>query len=373
MNDVKKKLKEAAAKQEIHDLKDSILQSVDTSKVIMAQPKPIRRTLFVSNVLVTAGIATACILLGVGIGFLAFDNNSNGKEAKPTEPFPVVIDESSFSEMSSGDSASEANALFDEMIIKLDFAFSQDTYNMVSIAHSFKNISYDEVVLPGEDKHMTVSEETALVNDLNSYIYNLEDMLGICAKTSCTKSTNTNVTYDYEEIMKVVSPYYNYDVYVTETPIEEKNIGETNYKLKSNIEGIIVYDTFSYSYLGNKRFENDKTTFNMSIKLDENTSVDVEEIYKLDLHEYRYTYKDNESNILKKIIIKEVIDKETNALKKIEYNNGYTGLTIESDEQKEGSIYCELKGRDNETLTMTKLDDGTYNYQFKNSGNIYTK
>ena len=139
--------------------------------------------------------------------------------------------------------------------------------------------------------------------------------------------------------------------------------------MNSFIQGLITYDSKSYEYDGIKVYKNETTTFNMAIEFDDFKTT-LEEIYKVDLNEFRYNFYDNDTNLLKSINVKQKLDKTNGNTKEIQYSNTYTQLVIKADGQTEGSILCEIKGRNNDSLTITKNGD-TYQYKFKNSGNLY--
>lgn len=372
---IKNMLKEKANKQEINDLQKEILAKVDTSKVLDEPIIAPRRSVKWVPIFAGAFALVAAFTLGISIPFMTNGfNNSKDNITNVVETgtgIPKTTEENITGNNTNViDTDTEANVTIDEMKTYLSKMENQQSYNIINVASSFANLNFNEVTLDDVSKKMTVLEEKALVNDLSSYIYNIEEMLGIKNAPTCNRSNNTNTSYDYNDKIVVSSNDSNYIIYLTEEIISEKNINKVNYKVNSAINGIININDSNYSFVGTYSYKDNVFEYNTRVILDENTYVEVNEKFKNKPNDKEniFTYNYYQNNELKKSII---VDQNLNSdysTKSLKFKNSYTdigSITVDNE-----NIICKIQSRDGEILTITN-DNGGYTYTFKNSTNKY--
>ena len=357
---IKNKLKDLANKQEINDLHENIISKVDTSKVL-DDPLiiPTRRFRLFPLIL---GAASFVMVFAIGLAIPFMVNGVNTKPAQtniPTEPVvtnpptETMVDEFDFSVLT----------------IKpqnfLNTMESQEAYNIVNVVNTFNNITFSNVSLDTAEKpHMTESEEIELVNDINNNISNIEYMLGLKASPSCISSENTNTKYDYATLVDVKE----------EVVVEEKNIGEINYKSNKDYDGIIVSGNNEYSFSGSLRLTKNAFEYNTTVIIDNNKYVKVYEKFGTRENEFIYNYYDKSDveNIKTKTITINQLLNEDGTTKKVSFENLYTDLDyIRNGENN--YLSCKIKSRDSEMLSINLVDGNKYEYRFKNSDNTYLK
>ena len=374
---IKNMLKEKANKQEINDLQKEILAKVDTSKVLDEPIIAPRRSVKWAPIFAGAFALVAVFALGISIPYMTNGfNNSKDNITNVVETgtgTPKTTEENVTGNNTNTnviDIDTEANVTIDEMQTYLSKMENQQSYNIINVASSFANLNFDEVTLDDVSKKMTVSEEKALVNDLSSYMYNIEEMLGIKNAPTCNRSKNTNTSYDYNDKIVVSSNDSNYIIYLTEEIISEKNINKVNYKVNSAINGIININDSNYSFVGTYSYKDNVFEYNTKVILDENTYVEVNERFKNKPNDKEniFTYNYYQNNELKKSII---VDQNLNSdysTKSLKFKNSYTyigSITVDNE-----NIICKIQSRDGEILTITN-DNGGYTYTFKKSNNKY--
>ena len=374
---IKNMLKEKANKQEINDLQKEILAKVDTSKVLDEPIIAPRRSVKWAPIFAGAFALVAVFALGISIPYMTNGfNNSKDNITNVVETgtgTPKTTEENITGNNTNTnviDTDTEANVTIDEMQTYLSKMENQQSYNIINVASSFANLNFDEVTLDDVSKKMTVSEEKALVNDLSSYMYNIEEMLGIKNAPTCNRSNNTNTSYDYNDKIVVSSNDSNYIIYLTEEIISEKNINKVNYKVNSAINGIININDSNYSFVGTYSYKDNVFEYNTKVILDENTYVEANEKFKNKPNDKEniFTYNYYQNNELKKSII---VDQNLNSdysTKSLKFKNSYTdigSITVDNE-----NIICKIQSRDGEILTITN-DNGGYTYTFKKSNNKY--
>ncbi len=358
-NNVKDMLKQMSDEQEIHDIQDNILKNVDMNKVrpqVYVKESHPKRFLLLTNIFSALAAAMVVVLVVLIINLNTPNNQDNLDETNNTVTADDVFENN--------------YVVFTTYLEKM---LKQEAYNIINIGPSIGNINFNEVVLDDKSNpRMTVSEEEALADDMNSMIYNIEEMLGI-ASIECTKDDNSNNLYpDYENVISVTGPLSQYKMYFTETSISAKNVGETNFKEKSNITGVLAVNGNSYQFDGQKEYKNSKTTYTTKIKLN-NYSIVVNEVFGKDNNEFTYTFfNESDSSILKTIYIKQIFDDNGN-VKSLKFKNQYTSINIEKKNVSNDSpLVFKIDSRQSDTLTVTK-ENNQYKYEFENSSNVYTK
>ena len=348
MNDIKKKLIMASENQKINDLSSKIIDKVDTSRVIIkpkAQKKKIPYYFIGKLAIFSAGVA-GILMLGISFGKINDKNNNN-----------IGIEESQFD--------------IDEVTLNtyLDKIETQETYNIVNIAHAIENINIFDVE-EGLDKNLTKSQEEALVNDINQYIYNIEDMRGLTPKVECISTNNLDINYNYSDKITINSPYYSYNLYITERIIEESNVGEATYKSNSIIEGVIVIGEKEYSIIGTKIIKNGTIEYTNKIIIDNDNYINVKELFKEKLNDKdnEFTYEYHIGNKTKTITVTQKRDLDGNTTK-IHFDNGYNKIE-DIYNNEENYLACKIKSSNSDILYINKNLD-TFSYKFKNSGNEY--
>lgn len=361
MKNIKQMLKKMSDEQEIHDIQDNILKNVDMNKVrheTYVKPVHPRRFILISNI--ASAFAAAMLVVLIVLIIRSNDNNE-----KPFGNENTV-------ENGNNNSEFESNYMvFNQYLQKM---VKQEAYNIINIVPTIGNISHREVTLNTESKAMTDSEMDEIVDDLNSQIYNVEEMLGI---TSILCESGVNPYYgvngnqfsNYENKISVSGPLNPYHLYFTEIGKEDKNIGMSNFKSKSKIEGLIDTGSDTYSFTGNKEYKNSKTTYSTIVNSGE-YMISVKEVFGTDSNEFTYAFTKNDV-AFKSIYIEQKFDDDGN-VRALAFKNQYTSLNVEKKTVTSDSIVFKIDSRNSDTLTVTKTNTG-YKYKFKNSGKEYTK
>lgn len=370
-NDIKNMLKAAANKQNIHDLDKEIINKVDTSKVVIAQKKPTRK-LRVFGYSFT-GIACASMAVAIGIGVGLSINKNNNQAYTPNnddidEPLPYV---------SSGDT-----------ITYLESVEKQEFYNLVNIANSLETFKNYDVLQKTASKELNEEEEKAIANNINAYVYNIEDMLGIL-ETECKTISNPDKSkYAYDNklvvsVLKAEEVLQTYTAYYTENIINKKTIKGTDeiYKLDASTEGVIVVGEYEYKFVGTEKISNQKITFTTSIEIEESKSVTVQETFAEKGNEYKYSFYEADS-LKKEVLIvesldenKEVVEVETNFIwvngnYDSKSNNENDDNKVEVDFILSGeTLVGKFKSKNNNEVTVTE-SDLEFIYTYKNSTNF---
>ena len=370
-NDIKNMLKAAANKQNIHDLDKEIINKVDTSKVVIAQKKPTRK-LRVFGYSFT-GIACASMAVAIGIGVGLSINKNNNQAYTPNnddidEPLPYV---------SSGDT-----------IKYLESVEKQEFYNLVNIANSLETFKNYDVLQKTASKELNEEEEKAIANNINAYVYNIEDMLGIL-ETECKTISNPDKSkYAYDNklvvsVLKAEEVLQTYTAYYTENIINKKTIKGTDeiYKLDASTEGVIVVGEYEYKFVGTEKISNQKITFTTSIEIEESKSVTVQETFAEKGNEYKYSFYEADS-LKKEVLIvesldenKEVVEVETNFIwvngnYDSKSNNENDDNKVEVDFILSGeTLVGKFKSKNNNEVTVTE-SDFEFIYTYKNSTNF---
>ena len=362
--DIKAILKAAANKQEINDLTDKIITSVDTSKIEYSRESiKAPKRIFNFFPLMIAGIATAVLVitLSVSIGIM---NNNNSNTVEPSNP--VV--------------PSEPIVEYEEITLnKLESFYAQftvnDAPNMINIVNTFNNVSFvkPENVQSG---NLSVEMEESVVNDVNIFVHNIEDMLGYL-NTSSTLVASTN--QEYNNLINVTNNNYTYKIFYNEKLKEEKNVDKSNYKYRAELDGKVVIGNNEYSFTGEKRIKNSKLIYTTNITLAKDKAVSVEEIFTINQDftinykefEFRYSYKYGED--IKNVRMTQKFG-ENKTIKEIrfvanEFESNEVKMTIKLQEGY--YIKATIDSRKDD-LYITKTDEG-YSYKFKNSNNEYKK
>ena len=359
--DIKAIIKAAANKQEINDLTDKIIASVDTSKIEYSRESikaPKRKFNFFP--LMIAGLATAVLVVTISIS-IGIMNNNNSNTVDPNLPTDPIVE-------------------YEEITLnKLESFYAQftveDAPNMINIVNTFNNVSFvnPENVQPG---NLSVEMEESVVNDVNLFVYNIEDMLGYL-NTSSTLVASTNPDYIY--LINVLNNNYNYQIFYNETLIEEKNVDKSNYKYKAELTGKVVSGNNEYSFTGEKRIKNSKLIYTTVITLAEDKKVSVEEYFTINQDftinykefEFRYLYQYGDDS--KNARITQKFD-ENQATKEILFRaneNAFNEVKLTIKPQADYYIRASISSR-NDDLYISKANN-EYTYKFKNSNNEYKK
>jgi hypothetical protein len=372
-NDIKNMLKAAANKQNIHDLDKEIINKVDTSKVVIAQKKPTRKLRVFGYSFTGIACASMAVAIGIGVGLSINKNNNNQAYTSNNddidEPLPYV---------SSGDT-----------ITYLESVEKQEFYNLVNIANSLETFKNYDVLQKTASKELSVGEEKAIANNINAYVYNIEDMLGIL-ETECKTISNPDKSkYAYDNklvvsVLKAEEVLQTYTAYYTETIINKKTIKGTNdiYKLDASTTGVIVVGEYEYKFVGTEKISNQKITFTTSIEIDESKSVTVQETFAEKGNEYKYSFYEADS-LKKEVLIvesldenKEVVEVETNF---VWVNGNYDSKSnTENDDNKVEvdfilsgeTLVGKFKSKNNNEVTVTE-SDLEFIYTYKNSTESY--
>ena len=361
--DIKAILKAAANKQEINDLTDKIIANVDTSKIEYSRESikaPKRKFNFFP--LMIAGIATAVLVitLSISIGIMN-TNNSNTVNPNPTLPTEPVVE-------------------YEEITLnKLETFYAQftvnDAPNMINIVNTFNNVSFikPDSVATGQLKP---DMEESIVNDVDLFLYNIEDMLGkINTESKLVSSTDTN----YKYLINVSNQNYTYKIFYNETLTEEKNVDKSNYKYKADLVGKVVIGNNEYSFIGEKRIKNSKLVYTTNITLATNKTVSVEEIFTINsdftinynLFEFRYLYSYGTNTKNVRMTQRFDADKNVKEIRFVANESEINEVKMTIKPQTDYYIKASIDSR-NDDLYVTKNND-QYTYRFKNSNNEYTK
>ena len=369
MNKIKEKLINASNKQEIHDLSSNIINKVDTSKVLVPTDAVRRKPRWVP-VLLSAIPLTAVFLLGLSIPFITngVKNNNGknpGKTVDPITPIETVDDSIDFSNIS-----------YEEAMEFMSMMESHDVYNIITAANTFDKLTYDNVILDDASKpRMTESEENQLVNDISLYMPTIEAMFGLREEPTCIKKNNNNESFEYSKKIEVRAKDFNYDIYLDEIILGEKNVGEANYKSDSSVNGVVVIEASEYEFNGTFKYVETKTNkyfeYVNVVTLSNNRTVKVKEVFKKDRCEYTYTYSDDINNIDREIFIEQKIDLETSETREVSFKNGYTSVGSIKQTEKD-YLRCKIQSRDSDYIIVSK-DEDSYKYVFNNSKNEYLK
>lgn len=376
--DLKSMIKKLSDEQEIHDIQNDILKNVDMNKVrnqsFVKNPHP-KRFILLTNMF--SAFAAAMIVVLV---VLIINSNNKPEENKPIDSPIVDNNTSGDNNTTLPETKFEDNLLMFSQY--LESMQKQEAYNMINVVPSFGKFTFNEVTL-SDDKSLTESEMVALANDLNSQIYNIEEMLGL---TSIDCILNENQYYgvdesnykDYENVISVTGPLSSYHLYFNEIDVTSKNIGKTNFKSKSNIYGVIDSETSIVSFEGQREYKNEKTTYLTKVELN-GITIYVEEVFGENENEFLYTfYKDN---LVKNIYIRQRFYADGNM--KLDFKVIHTrNINDEDDLSKSTSIEVQTKNIENnnsiefkfdsrsgETLTVTK-NETNYTYKFGNGKEI---
>ena len=353
-NNIKQMLKDASNKQQINDISKSIIENVNKEKVLLEpkiESKPKRSML----PFMFAGFATAGVLALVLVSTLIMNKDNSRPTEAPAEPITVI----DFTDVES-----------ETVKAAMSRIQSQEAYNIINVCHTFNNISFTDVEKT-PTKYLTVELENSIVNDLDVYMYNIEDMFSLVMSES-TVSKNTNTNYLFDNDLSVTSSYYNYHTYFSEEVIEKKNEGEDNYKEKTSLDGIIDIDNTTYDFECIKTIKNSELRHNSKISLDETKYVTVEEIFGQGFNEFRYNYYYDD--LKKDVLIRESLDSDFNT-KQIDFkanigkNNEVKMHLYKNDNYY---LFAKLDSREKEELYITK-ESNQFTYEFKNSKNKYTK
>lgn len=344
MNNVKAKLLNAASKQEIHDNSLEIIKKVDTSKVIVA-PEKQRKRRFSFVPLSFVGAACAVIALFTGVALYTVKDKKTTNNSSSLADSTLVID--------------------DEFITE---TYVQEVCTLVNIAQSIETLTYDNVEIDTTSKRLTNSEEQALVNDVNMCVKNIEGMLGDIERINGKVVENKNAAYSYKYDMEISISNFEYHLYYDESIIEEKNVGQDNYKCNAVINGLVVTSTNDYSFTGSKIIKNGVLEYATRLIINENEYIILNERYSSSENEYTYEYfKNNES--LKYIHMEQEMT-EDGKTKEIKFNNKWDKTVIKSGQ--DNYIDIKIKGRDGDYLYIDIVGT-TYKYTFKNSEHEFFK
>ncbi len=357
-NDIKKMLKKLSEDQEIHDIQKLILDNVDKTKVL--NPEPVRKPLaprkrrFVFPVLMGA-LATAAFVVTFVLAF-NFKNNT-----------PIIYDDVNFE---------FAEAYYSNFT-------TIDADNMINIVNTFNNISYVEVpdTTVSEKKHnLTPELEESIVNDVDAYRYNLEEMLGKITPNH-TQSLNENPNYNYKKVIDVTNGNYEHHIYFTENILEVIESDESSFRYKSELNGVIVSGSNQYTFTGIKRIKRTRLSYELTINIDDNNYVEVKEQYDInsDLtinyktfnYDYIYHSNDNVKNV--RIEQKFNDDKSTKEISFVANEGKSNEVKMTFKPKDDYYMYSSIKSRESEELYITKNDNNSYTYKFRNSKNEYTR
>ena len=379
---IKFMLKEAANKQEISNLQEQILNNVDVTK-IERQPKSVAlpKKKFNFFPLLLAGLSTVVLVitLSISIGIMN-SSNSNSPITPPSGPGAGEIPTEPEEPITYEDINMTTLATFYSTFTK------NDAPNMINIVNTFNNISYVKVDgrTTENDKKLKPDMEESIVNDVNPYLYNIEEMLGL-ATTNVESKANTNQNYAFENVIEVTNQNYKYYIYYTEKLTEVKNVDASNYKYKADLTGKVVVGNDEYAFTGEKRIKNSNLIYTTNIVISENESVEVKETFpiKADFsinygtnsksakHEFRYLYTNGENT--KAFEIDQVY--KNNKIDNVRFTanrNEINEFKMTIAKSKTNYITGDFDGRDKDSVEIAKTTNG-YSYTFKNSGNSYNK
>ncbi|MBQ7641955.1 MAG: hypothetical protein IJS83_05745 [Acholeplasmatales bacterium] len=369
---IKNELKNLASKQEIHDLQSNILNKVDTSKVLNDSFVERKRSIKLVPILAGAFALLLVFGLGISIPFITNSLNSNKPvETKPIETTPITnpITENVTSNDSPIDFSSYSTEYVNHYFSAME---TQEVHNIINVAGMLQSVTFDSVTLDTSTKpKMTVSEETAIVNDLNNYIPNIEVMLGMRASSLISKEKIDE--NDYSNKISVKCLPLDYVIYYNEEVIEEKNINEVNYKSNSIIQGVINCGSNNYKFSGTFRLTKTAFEYETKVELNSNKYVIVKEQFKSCENIFKYSFFDknvNKTESIKEIIVDQKLN-DDGTTREIDFQNAYTKLAC-IEPNKNGYIICKVKSRNGDSITIDK-EVNKYIYTFKNSNNEYER
>lgn len=369
MNQIKNKLKNLANKQEIHDLSNDIINSVDKSKV-KANTPVVKSPKYIFRFIPLLAASAAVVALMVGFSVSSIGNNPVNNQAN----IPTNIPYNPNNPINNGGDVTttiKTINLYEDTLEAVEFVKKseiQSTYKLANIATSISNVTFDTVAL-SDSKQLIVAEEEAIVNDVYAFIYNLEYMLGLSEVAVSDKNNNTSADYNYKYDTLVNTPYYDYHIYYDEELIEEVETS-SNYKSKTVMNGILKFAETEYNLSTTQVIKNSIVEYNTSLKLDQNSFVTITEKYGLGENIFTYVY--SKDDLTKTITIKQNLDTEGNT-KQINFNIGLINHEDIKMEIKPTNdvILCKIKGRD-DNLSISK-ENNNYIFKFNKSTNIYQK
>ena len=388
-NNIKMMLKDAASRQEISNLQEQILNNVDITK-IERKPKSVAlpKRKFNFFPLILGGIATIALVITLSITVGVLNGNKSDTNVIPTVvPTPTEFPtDHTIPTDHDIPTKTEEPVVYEELsMTELEQFYStftvNDAPNMINIVNTFNNISYDVVDgrVVDNNKNLKPDMEQAIVNDVNPYIYNIEDMLNLSSSTTTNLKLNNNQDYDYKYVIEVNNSNYNYFIYYDEILTEEKNVEKSNYKYKANLEGLVVSNGNEYLFTGEKRIKNSKLIYTTIITLDNSENVKVDETFTInqdftvnyDKFEYKYLYTKND--LTKSIeIIQNYKNNEINNLRFVANRSEMNEFKMTITTKPDSYLNCSIDGRNSEVLSISK-DNNEYVYTFKNSNNEYKK
>ena len=304
MKNIKSMIKKMSDEQEIHDVSNNVLKNVDMNKVerqVFVKESSPKRFILLTNLFSAFAAALIVVIIALSINTPSSERENNSGDTTTND----VTDNDTL--------GFEDNYLmFSQYLQTMQ---KQEAYNIINIAPSIDKFVFSDVTF-GDSKEMTESEMEALVDDLNTQIYNVEEMLGITS-IDCISTNNQyygihgNPYSDYENVISVTGPLSSYHLYFTETSVTEKNVGETNFKSKSNITGVLDTNNVIVNFIGQKEYKNGETTYTTLIELS-TIKIEVEEVFGKDSNEFTYTFYKGEKE--KAICIKQKLDDNRNVI-----------------------------------------------------------
>ncbi len=370
-NDIEKMLKKLSEDQEIHDIQKLILDNVDKSKVLNPEPKmkPLapRKRRFVFPILMGA-LATAAFVVTF---ILAFNFKGNTPENNSNVPedtnMPIIYDDVNM----------EVAESFYSSFTTIDAS------NMINIVNTFNNISYVEVpdTTVSMTKHYLTTElEESIVNDVDAYRFNIEEMFGKVTSTR-SQELNENPAYNYKKVIKVSNDNFEHNIYFSESILEVIESDNSSFKYKSRIEGIIVSGSHQYTFEGNKKITNKRLVYELTIYIDGiNEYVEVKEQFdinpdlSINYKTFNYDYLYHSNGDTKKVRIEQKFDLEQKT-KEVEFvANEDKSNEVKMVFKPNDTYYLKssIKSRESEELYITK-NNNVYTYKFKNSKNEYIR
>jgi len=312
-----------------------------------------------------AGVATAVLVLTLSITIGVMNNRGNNPVV-PSNPVDPVIPQEPVVEYEEI-SLNTLEKFFSDFTVN-------DAPNMINIVNTFNNVSFDKPsnVTTGA---LSVEMENTIVNDVNPFIDNIEEMLGY---TSTQSTLNASNIAGYEYLINVNNNNYIYNIYYNETLTAEKNVDKDNYKYRAELNGIIIVGNNNYSFTGEKRIKNSKLIYTTNISIGQNQTVDVQESFTINkdftinYNQFEFKYNYHLNNVIKNFRITQRFDSNKN-IRDIRFVANETEpcefkMTIKKNDN---GFTASIDSR-NDDLYVSKLANG-YEYKFKNSKNIYIK
>ena len=373
--EIENMLKNAANKQEINDLQKSILNRVDTSKVLNNETvvAPKRKIRLMPLLIGSMATAALLITLGVTIGVNNNSSNSNGPHNNPTTPTIIPTNPTNTTNpttlpteniITENINTLIKNELNAQLQSQYETIQKTEVQNIINTANTFINVSFNDY--PGINKNLTTVQEEYIVDNYHIYSQNFAQMFGIDTSLSTLESSTDSLIYKYKKVIDINSNNYNYKIYYDEELIEEKTT--SSYRYKGNIEGVIVSGEYEYQFDGIKRIKNDELIYETKITIADDKYVNVYESFSQTLNEFRFNYFYNGKE--KNVIIKQSLNSD-NSTKDIQFiiNKNINEINLETS-LKNNSIECKIKSSNSDIMTVSN-DFKTY--KFKNSQNTYTK